>query len=664
MEKVVTLNSIVDAFDLEIVNEGVSLDKEIVLSAVHKPGAELTGFIIDDIHEIDNSIHVLGKEEVTYLNSLTYEKMLDNMRGYFTHNFPCIVISHEIEITDNFLKIAQKYEKLILKTTMSVDNFIRELRKFLQKELAPEITVNRFVFLEVFGMGILLTGYKSAVIGTTIELIEKGHRFVTGELLTIKKVSEDMIMGENGYVNSAQENNYFLKVGKEEKINIVEYFGIGATRNSKQINLIVKLEKWVEKKFYDRLGIDEENQYILGVEIPKLTIPVRKGRNLAIILETAAMNIRMKQNGNNPAVYFLEETKRMIEENKRRKIGDNDMGFIKGLSIRELRDRFDLEVVTGEDKLDENYIFTSSLHRPSLEFSGFYEVLKEGGYKKLQLISQAEFKYLDRMDKEERVEVIKKYLEYKFPAILLVDGQELPSYFYQMAKDLGHVVLKSKKKLTTLFVDFTEYLEIFFAPAITLHGVMIEVYGFGVLLKGKSGIGKSETALELIHRGHRLIADDMVKLTKFPDGRLVGKAEKVPYFMEIRGLGIIDIKTLYGLGSIREAKKIDLVIELKEMKEDDYLTKADYSEDIVSIMDEKIRKVDLYVSSGRNAASMVEIATMRLRAKKLGYDSEVEYQKKVLEFEREINEDYLDMLSKKNSKKTIKDMHILIENSD
>lgn len=654
MEKVVSVDMIIDAFDLKIVNDGVNFEKEIVLSAVHKPGAELTGFIIDDIHEIDNSIHVLGKEEVTYINSLSYSQMVINMEAYFNHNFPCIIISNELEISENFLKLAHKYKKPVLKTNLPIDNFIRELRKFLQRELAPEIVINRYIFLEIFGMGVLLSGYRSAVIGTTIELIEKGHRFVTGEMLTIKKTSEDVLIGENAHNDGRQENNYFLKVGNEENINIVEYFGIGATRNSKQINLIVNLEKWNEKKFYDRLGIDEETQYLLGVQIPKLNIPVRKGRNLAIILETAAMNIRMKKLGKNPAEYFLEATKKLIQANRRKKIGDNTMGFIKGLSIKELKERFKLELINGEQNMAEKFIFNSSLHRPSLEFSGFYEVLQEGGYKKLQIISQAEFKYLERMDVTKRKEVISKYMEYDFPAIIVVDNQPIPSYFEEMAREKGHILLKSHKKLTNLFVDLTEYLEIFFAPTITMHGVFVEVYGFGVLLKGKSGIGKSETALELIHRGHRLIADDMVKLTKFPDGRLVGKAEKVPYFMEIRGLGIIDIKTLYGLGSIREAKKIDLVIELKEMIEDDYMTKTDYSESSIQIMDEKIRKVDLYVSSGRNAASMVEIATMRLRAKKLGYDSENEYEKKIYDFENKSfdNNRYMD------------DMDSLIENSD
>lgn len=642
MEKVVSIDTIREAFDLEVISSGVDFEKEIVISAVHKPGAELTGFIIDDIHEIDNSIHILGKEEVTYINSLSNEKMKVNMDTYFTHNFPCIIISNELEVSNSFVELAYQYKKPILKTTLAIDNFIRELRKFLEKELAPEIVINRYVFLEIFGMGVLLAGYKSAVIGTTIELIEKGHRFVTGEMLTIKKTSEVTLMGENAYNNDYQTNNYFLKVGNEEKINIVEYYGIGATRNSKQINLVVNLEKWDEKKFYDRLGIDEETQYLLGVEIPKLNIPVRKGRNLAIIIETAAMNIRMKQNGQNPALYFLEETQKLIELNRRKRIGDNKMGFIKGLSIDELKDRFDFEVVSGEENMKDRHIFNSALHRPSLEFSGFYEVLQEGGYKKLQIISQSEFKYLERMDEARRIEVISKYMEYEFPAILIVDNQKIPEYFLNICKERGHVLLKSEKSLSNLFIDITEHLEIFFAPTITLHGVMIEVYGFGVLLKGKSGIGKSETALELIHRGHRLIADDMVKLTKFPDGRLVGKAEKVPYFMEIRGLGIIDIKTLYGLGSIRESKKIDLVLELKEMVEDDYMTKADYSEGTIDIMGENIRKVDLYISSGRNAASMVEIATMRLRAKKLGYDSENEFERKVHDRDRNLKKYYFE----------------------
>jgi HPr kinase/phosphorylase len=251
--------------------------------------------------------------------------------------------------------------------------------------------------------------------------------------------------------------------------------------------------------------------------------------------------------------------------------------------------------------------------------------MEENGEDKLQIITDSEFKYLEMLDENIRIDILDKYMSYDFPGIVLLGIDDIPKYFLDIANKYNQVVLYSPKQYSELYIDMLEYLEIYFAPSITLHGVMIEVYGFGVLLKGKSGIGKSETALELIHRGHRLIADDMVKLTKYPDGRVVGKADKVPYFMEIRGLGIIDIKTLYGLGAVRSSKKVDIIIELKELKEDEYLTKADYTESTISIMDTPFQKVDLYISSGRNAASMVEIATMKLRAKKLGYDAKKEY---------------------------------------
>lgn len=630
MEKVVSLDSLIEEFDLDIINITSRSDKEIVLSAVHKPGAELTGFVIDDIHEMDNSIHILGKEEVKYLNSLSEDEIVANMKGYFSHGFPCIIVSSEEKVPHKFIELAKIYDKAILKTSHSAENFTRELRKFLQAELALEIVLNRYIFLEIFGLGVLLSGERNSVIGTTIELLEKGHRFVSDQMLNIKKINETTLIGENGYTKDVLTDNYFLNFNSEdESINIVEYFGIGATRKSKQINLIVKLEPWNNSINYDRIGLEEKTQYLLGIEIPQLTLPVRKGRNLAIIIETAAMNIRMKQNGQNPVVNFLEEIDKLMAENrrKRKKVnkGGDKMGFMQGIAISDIKDQFQLEVLNGDDIINNKLVFKSSYHRPSLEFSGYYDVLDEGGFHKLQIISDAEFKYLDRMDSTKRKNIVEKYFEYDFPAIVLAATETIPDYFLELAKQNNQVILRSNKELTTFLIDLTEYLDICFAPNITVHGVMVEVYGFGVLLKGKSGIGKSETALELIHRGHRLIADDMVKLTKYPDGRIIGKAEKVPYFMEIRGLGIIDIKTLYGLGSVKKAKKIDLIIELKELKDDEYLAKGDFTNSEITIMDETLKKIDLFVSSGRNAASMVEIATMRLRAKKLGYNSNDEY---------------------------------------
>lgn len=191
-----------------------------------------------------------------------------------------------------------------------------------------------------------------------------------------------------------------------------------------------------------------------------------------------------------------------------------------------------------------------------------------------------------------------------------------------------------------MIANFNSYLETHFTPNISVHGVFLELYGFGVLLSGKSGVGKSETALELIHRGHRLIADDLVKFVKDTGGDIVGSAANLPYFMEIRGLGIIDIKTLYGLGAVRINKKLDIVIELKEQEsENDYLTAVDYQNGVTEILGNNIPKMTLYISSGRNAAAMVEIAVMNLMATKLGHDPEKLYReglKRMTEEERKV----------------------------
>ena len=622
MEKIVSIDKLIENFDLEVLNAKEGIIKEIVLAEVHRPGAELTGYIGDENNEIENAIHVMGKEEISYISSLPKSVMEDNLTHYMNYDFPCVILTeNKINIPPEFFTTAAIASKLILFTPLPTDKKKKKLRLYLQKELAPEIVLNKFTLLEVYGVGIMITGDESARVGATIEILEKGHRFVTDELLVVKRVSETVIIGENGYNQLTQDYNYFMTVHNEEKINVIEYFGIGAIRKSKEIDLIIKFEKWDENKFYDRLGIDDERQYLLGVETPKLTIPVRKGRNLAIILETAAINERLKKSGKNSAIYFLEQTQKLIENNMKKRSEGGKMEIRKYLTALEMKKKFNLSTLFGDENLDSIKIFSPNIHRPSLEFSGFYEILEDGGKDRIQIISEAELNYLDRIAKEKRDKNLDTYFEYGFPIIILAGIKSAPPYFMERIKQHNKSVLFTEKPVSKLLVELEEYLEVYFAPTITMHGVLVEIFGFGVLLIGKSGIGKSETALELIHRGHRLIADDMVKFTQFPDGRIIGTAEKIPYFMEIRGLGIIDIKTLYGLGAVRNSKQLDVIIELKELKEDEYMTKADYTEDEVSVMDTKIPKVDLYISSGRNAASMVEIATMNLRAKKLGYDS-------------------------------------------
>ena len=249
---------------------------------------------------------------------------------------------------------------------------------------------------------------------------------------------------------------------------------------------------------------------------------------------------------------------------------------------------------------------------------------------------------MESLSEEKRIENLKRYLEFHFPIIVLTSDAEMPQYFFELVKEKDLILCRSPyKKSSQLIANFNGFLETYFTPNLSLHGVFLELYGFGVLLVGKSGIGKSETALELIHRGHRLIADDMVKFVKDVSGDIIGKAAKLPYFMEIRGLGIIDIKTLYGLGAVRINKKLDIIIELKEQERDNYLTSVDYQSTSSEILGNKIPKVILYISSGRNAAAMVEIAVMNLMAIMLGHDPEKLYEeglKRMTEEERKILE--------------------------
>ena len=200
--------------------------------------------------------------------------------------------------------------------------------------------------------------------------------------------------------------------------------------------------------------------------------------------------------------------------------------------------------------------------------------------------------------------------------------KNVPDYIIKNVKEKNHLLMCTEQDINEVSEELIDYFEKEFAEEITMHGVLVEVFGFGVMLIGKSGIGKSETALELIHRGHRLIADDKVTFVKYNDGRVIGSGHKSLYFMEIRGIGIIDIKTLYGLGSVRHEKQLDVVIELKELKVEDYLTKKEEPKEEIEILGKKFPKIELYISSGRNASSMVEVSTMNLRAKFLGYENE------------------------------------------
>ena len=206
----------------------------------------------------------------------------------------------------------------------------------------------------------------------------------------------------------------------------------------------------------------------------------------------------------------------------------------------------------------------------------------------------------------------------QIPMIVLTVDANPPEYFFDLVKKSGHILaIAPYKKASQIVANFNNYLDSFFSETISVHGVLVELFGFGVLLTGKSGIGKSETALELIHRGHRLIADDMVKFYRDTQGDVVGKSAELPFFMEIRGLGVIDIKTLYGLSAVRLSKRLDMIIELQAVDNSDYMS-APSTHLYEDVLGKPIKKRILEVSSGRNAAAMVEVMVMDYMSGLLG----------------------------------------------
>ena len=600
-----TIREIVDKLNLEILNEG-NLDLKIDIPNIYQIGYELVGFLDKESDELNKYINICSLKESRFIATFSRERKEKVISEYMSLDFPALIFTKDAIITEEFYYYAKKYNKNILLSNEKASVTVRKIKFFLSKALSIEEEYENYSLMEIHGVGVLMSGYSNARKGVMIELIERGHRMVTDKNLIIRRVGENDLVGYNAKKRE-KLGHFYLEDIKGGYVDVTDHFGVKSTRIEKKINIFIVLEEWNEKEFYDRLGLDVQYEDFVGEKIQKYIIPVRKGRNLAVIIETAALTFRLRRMGHNTPLEFLTKSQEIIERKKKER---EEYMNTNRLPVTKLINEFDLEIKYGENKVPSTYINSSNVYRPSLSLIGFFDLIEEVKNIGIQIFSKIEFKFLENLPPIERVNNLKKFLTYDIPMIVLTVDANPPDYFFDLVNKSGHILaIAPYKKASQIVANFNNYLDSFFSETISVHGVLVELFGFGVLLTGKSGIGKSETALELIHRGHRLIADDMVKFFRDTQGDVVGKSAELPFFMEIRGLGIIDIKTLYGLSAVRLSKSLDMIIELQAIDSTDYMS-APSTHLYEDVLGKPIKKRILEISSGRNAAAMVEVMVM------------------------------------------------------
>ncbi len=289
------------------------------------------------------------------------------------------------------------------------------------------------------------------------------------------------------------------------------------------------------------------------------------------------------------------------------------------VTLRELMDEFQLEQITDCKRLEDVLVTSSDINRPGLQLVGY---LQHFGTDRIQIVGKVETTYLSGLLPEERYSRLDEFFKCGFPCMVVARGLEVFPEMIDVAHKYDIPILRTYDITSRFLSSLISYLNVQLAPRITQHGVFIEVYGEGILILGESGVGKSETALELVKRGHRLVADDVVEIRKVSDKTLVGTApDIIRHFIEIRGIGILDVKNLYGVGSVKVTENINLVIQLEfwdEKKNYDRLGLVDEYTDILGI---NVPCLAIPVRPGRNLAIIAEVAAMNNRQKKMGYNA-------------------------------------------
>ena len=299
------------------------------------------------------------------------------------------------------------------------------------------------------------------------------------------------------------------------------------------------------------------------------------------------------------------------------------------IPLSRIVDELHLDVIVRPDCYEEIQVSTPEVNRPGLALADFY-----GGFEpeRIQLIGIAETQFLESLNPEKRQSALEKLVDAKPIAILYTSNLPVDEALAARAKERRVPVLSTHLRTSHVMASLIASLNNHLAPRITRHGVLVEVYGEGMLLLGDSGIGKSETAIELVKRGHRLIADDAVEIKRVSDITLVGSApEIIRHYVELRGIGIVDVRRLFGIGSVKTTERIDLVIHMENWVEGKMYDRMGMDEEKTNILGIDIPSITIPVRPGRNLAIILEIAAMNNRQKKMGYNTAEEFNKKLMQ---------------------------------
>lgn len=299
------------------------------------------------------------------------------------------------------------------------------------------------------------------------------------------------------------------------------------------------------------------------------------------------------------------------------------------VELKKMVEKMELKNLTPDIDMTDRQITVPDINRPALQLAGYFDHFDS---ERIQVIGYVEYTYLQTLEEERKIELYEQLLSYGIPCLIYSTDIYPDESMLRIANEKKVPVFTTKKKTSAFMAEVIRWLNVELAPCISIHGVLVDVYGVGVLIMGESGIGKSEAALELIKRGHRLVTDDVVEIRKVSDDTLVGTAPDITrHLIELRGIGIVDVKMLFGVQSVKETQTIDLVITLEDWNKDKEYDRLGLEEEYTEFLGNKVVCHSIPIRPGRNLAIIVESASVNHRQKQMGYNAAKELYRRVQE---------------------------------